>query len=187
VFNPHRFSICRSPTHIPTFIRHGKKSYDSLTSQDLFKQTRGTTLFVILTKKNIESWNHRERQIPFTLSLSLFLSSHFSRTTEPRWSWLRLNPLRRHRRSSISNPNPPPMDRSSLLLLLFTTTTISIFFFDLTTADESPMIFPLSYSSLPPRPRVEDFRRRRLHQSQLPNAHMKLYDDLLSNGFVFSI
>ncbi|KAG7604720.1 putative nepenthesin [Arabidopsis thaliana] len=75
------------------------------------------------------------------------------------------------------------MDRSSLLLLLFITTTISIFFFDLTTADESPMIFPLSYSSLPPRPRVEDFRRRRLHQSQLPNAHMKLYDDLLSNGY----
>ncbi|VYS69116.1 unnamed protein product [Arabidopsis thaliana] len=77
------------------------------------------------------------------------------------------------------------MDRASLLLILFitTSTTISIFFFDLTTADESPMIFPLSYSSLPPRPRVEDFRRRRLHQSQLPNAHMKLYDDLLSNGY----
>ncbi|XP_010481906.1 PREDICTED: aspartic proteinase-like protein 2 isoform X2 [Camelina sativa] len=81
------------------------------------------------------------------------------------------------------------MDRPSLLLipLLFITTVISIFVFDLTTADEldltaeSPMIFPLSYSSLPPR--VEDIRRRRLHQSQLPNAHMKLYDDLLSNGY----
>ncbi|ESQ54110.1 hypothetical protein EUTSA_v10026304mg [Eutrema salsugineum] len=47
---------------------------------------------------------------------------------------------------------------------------------------KSPMIFPLSYSSLPPR--VEDLRRRRLQQSQLPNAHMKLYDDLLTNGIV---
>ncbi|KAL1207891.1 Aspartic proteinase 39 [Cardamine amara subsp. amara] len=74
------------------------------------------------------------------------------------------------------------MDRASFLLLI----TISIFS-DLTSANkidlttESPMIFPLSYSSLPPR--VEDFRRRRLHQSQLPNAHMKLYDDLLANGY----
>ncbi|CDY22367.1 BnaA06g36890D [Brassica napus] len=77
------------------------------------------------------------------------------------------------------------MDRASLLLLLL------IIIFDLTAADkipdlaaESGMIFPLSYSSLPPR--VEDLRLRRriLHQSQqLPNAHMKLYDDLLANGY----
>ncbi|ESQ44750.1 hypothetical protein EUTSA_v10003167mg [Eutrema salsugineum] len=76
------------------------------------------------------------------------------------------------------------MDRASLLILL-------CIFFDLTAANktpdkldlaaESPMIFPLSYSSLPPR--VEDLRRRRLQQSQLPNAHMKLYDDLLANGY----
>lgn len=79
------------------------------------------------------------------------------------------------------------MDLPSLLfLILFFTLSL---FSDLTTADkldlaaESGMIFPLSYSSLPPR--VEDFRRRLLHQSQLPNAHMKLYDDLLANGFEF--
>ncbi|KAH0924362.1 hypothetical protein HID58_024380 [Brassica napus] len=77
------------------------------------------------------------------------------------------------------------MDRASLLFLLL------LIIFDLTAADkipdlaaESGMIFPLSYSSLPPR--VEDLRRHRriLHQSQqLPNAHMKLYDDLLANGY----
>ncbi|ESQ43092.1 hypothetical protein EUTSA_v10015067mg [Eutrema salsugineum] len=80
------------------------------------------------------------------------------------------------------------MDRASLLIIL-------CIFFDLTAANktpdklnlavESPMIFPLSYSSLPPR--VEDLRRRRLQQSQLPNAHMKLYDDLCANGFEFRI
>ncbi|KAJ0261294.1 hypothetical protein HA466_0044430 [Hirschfeldia incana] len=78
------------------------------------------------------------------------------------------------------------MDRASLLhlLILFSLSLFS----DLAAADktldlaaESGMIFPLSYSSLPPR--FEDFRRRRLHQSQLPNAHMKLYDDLLANGY----
>ena len=81
------------------------------------------------------------------------------------------------------------MDRASLLALLL----LLLIIFDLTAADkipdlaaESGMIFPLSYSSLPPR--VEDLRLRRriLHQSQqLPNAHMKLYDDLLANGFDF--
>ncbi|KAL0889057.1 hypothetical protein Bca101_013040 [Brassica carinata] len=77
------------------------------------------------------------------------------------------------------------MDLPSLLFLILFTLSL---FSDLTAADkaldlaaESGMIFPLSYSSLPPR--VEDFRRRRLHQSQLPNAHMKLYDDLLANGY----
>ncbi|KAG5395326.1 hypothetical protein IGI04_025289 [Brassica rapa subsp. trilocularis] len=79
------------------------------------------------------------------------------------------------------------MDRASLLALLL----LLLIIFDLTAADkipdlaaESGMIFPLSYSSLPPR--VEDLRLRRriLHQSQqLPNAHMKLYDDLLANGY----
>ncbi|KFK31741.1 hypothetical protein AALP_AA6G152800 [Arabis alpina] len=75
------------------------------------------------------------------------------------------------------------MDRSSLLLLvlIFTICTFFDLSVELDLAAESPMIFPLSYSSLPPR--SEDFRRRRLHQSQLPNAHMKLYDDLLANGY----
>ncbi|CAA7041627.1 unnamed protein product [Microthlaspi erraticum] len=81
------------------------------------------------------------------------------------------------------------MNRASLLLLLLLTIALCKFF-DLSLAEtpdelnlaaESRMIFPLSYSSLPRR--VEDFRRRRLHQSQLPNAHMKLYDDLLANGY----
>uniref|UniRef100_A0A1J3EM97 Aspartic proteinase-like protein 2 n=1 Tax=Noccaea caerulescens TaxID=107243 RepID=A0A1J3EM97_NOCCA len=77
------------------------------------------------------------------------------------------------------------MNRASLLL----TIALCIFFDlnlaktpdELNLAAESRMIFPLSYSSLPRR--VEDFRRRRLQQSQLPNAHMKLYDDLLANGY----
>ncbi|CAH8359752.1 unnamed protein product [Eruca vesicaria subsp. sativa] len=69
-----------------------------------------------------------------------------------------------------------------LLLLLFTLSLFSdLIAADLNLASESGMIFPLSYSPLPSR--VEDFRRRRLHQSPLPNAHMKLYDDLLANGY----
>jgi len=128
VFNPHRFSICRSPTHTPLsdMVRRVLIRWLHKTCS---KQTRGTTLFVIqTTKKNIESWNHRERQIPFSLSFSFSLSSHFTTTTEPRWSWLRLNPLRRPRRlqfespihhpwidlpSSFSSSSPPPSLYSS--------------------------------------------------------------------------
>ncbi|CAN8267785.1 unnamed protein product [Cochlearia groenlandica] len=83
------------------------------------------------------------------------------------------------------------MDRAYFLLLLVLLSTVSIFSDlsaaktpdELDLAAESPMIFPLSYSSPPSR--ADDFRRRRrrLQQSQLPNAQMKLYDDLLANGY----
>lgn len=118
-----------------------------------------------------------------SFSLSLLSNFHCGSTPESRWSLL----LHRHQPSSIKS-----MDRASLLLLVIILFSIYLFS-DLTTADktidlaaESGMIFPLSYSSLPPRVEEDFRRRRRLHQSQLPNAHMNLYDDLLANGFEFS-
>ncbi|XP_010549260.1 PREDICTED: aspartic proteinase-like protein 2 [Tarenaya hassleriana] len=84
------------------------------------------------------------------------------------------------------------MDRALRLLMSISISLIA--FFDLCDAMDSdklglvsenrnshtPMVFPLLFSSLPLR--ADDYRRRLL-QSPLPNAHMKLHDDLLANGY----
>ncbi|EEF52314.1 Aspartic proteinase nepenthesin-1 precursor, putative [Ricinus communis] len=73
------------------------------------------------------------------------------------------------------------------LILFFLDTVVVLSATDIPNHNHRPMIIPLHLStsniSSHRKPFTSNYHRRQLHNSDLPNAHMRLYDDLLSNGY----
>lgn len=80
---------------------------------------------------------------------------------------------------------------ASALIILYSSSFTSISAVDLfqdSTTPRRPMILPLYLSNSNTSDHLSDHYRRQLQNSAPPhsaNARMRLYDDLLSNGFVF--
>ncbi|XP_050213236.1 aspartic proteinase 36 [Mercurialis annua] len=72
-----------------------------------------------------------------------------------------------------------------LILLILLRTVVVLSAADLNSNQtRRPMVIPLHLStSNISNHRTGDYHRRQLQNSDLPNAHMRLYDDLLSNGY----